>query len=147
MFYISNLMSVYNNASRRIYPYSLHSKVEQYCKSQERKFFPDFIIKCCQPSPKELYGTTASDVYVAGSCNDLKQLLRAKLYSYDPLSKDDLFTIRHCIKQIGHHQNIDSSIIKKSIEKTIKKFHKLCEPVIEFSVISRQNSGNFEIVA
>ena len=148
MFYIGNLMSVYNNnASRRVYPYSFHFQEEQFCKSFESKYFPDFVIKCCQTSPEELYGTTASDIYVAGSCNDLKQLLQTKLYGYDQLSKDDLFTIRHCIKQIGHHQNIDSNIVEKSIKKTIKKFYKLCEPVVEAPLIDTRNSGNLEITA
>ena len=139
-------MSNFNNyAPRRVYPYSKNHHVEQHCRSLESFYFPDFVVKNCQPSPEDLYDTYPSDVYVAGSCNDLKKILKEKLYKDVLLTDDDIFTISHCIKQIGHHRNINSKTIEKSVKETVEKFAKLCEPVIKEPLVDTPSNNSFEI--
>lgn len=113
---------------RRVYHYSKHHKVEKYCRSVEDIYFPKFVVKVCQPSQLHIPNSTASDVYVAESCNTIKKFLKKKLYNPTQLTEDDIFLIRFCIQQIGHHRDVLPQTVEKGINKSIRAFSKLCCP-------------------
>ena len=140
-------MSYNTYAYRRVHRYSKDNQVELNCRSVEHFYFPDFVVKVCQPSPEHIENSTSSDVYVAGCCNSLQKFLRKKLYKPTQLTEDDLFIIRHCIRQIGHHREISLAKIKKGIEKSIAEFGKLCNPHVEEPESEIKEDVYFEVTA